>query len=124
MLNHVHMKFFSQYQEFKDVFEKKNANSLPKHPPYNYTIDLEEGAQPPFEAIYNFSQDKLTVLHEYIDKNFKKGFIQHSKCLVSAPIFFIKKKDDFLRMCVNYCGLNQLTIKSWYPLPLISILLD
>jgi len=27
-------------------------------------------------------------------------------------------------MCVNYCGLNQLTIKNRYPLPLISGLLD
>jgi hypothetical protein len=27
-------------------------------------------------------------------------------------------------MCVNYCGLNQLTIKNRDPLPLISGLLD
>ncbi len=26
--------------------------------------------------------------------------------------------------CVDYCGLNRLTIKNWYPLPLISELLD
>jgi hypothetical protein len=114
----------SQYQEFKNVFEKKNVNSLPKHRAYNCTTDLEEGAQPPFEPIYNLSQDKLATLHEYIEENFKRGFIQHSKSQVSVPIFFIKKKDDSLRMCVDYCGLNQLTIKNQYPLPLISRLLD
>jgi hypothetical protein len=27
-------------------------------------------------------------------------------------------------MCVDYCGLNWLTINKWYPLPLISRLLD
>jgi hypothetical protein len=33
----------SQYKEFKDVFEKKNVDTLLKHRPYDYTIDLEEG---------------------------------------------------------------------------------
>ncbi len=27
-------------------------------------------------------------------------------------------------MCINYHELNRLTIKNWYPLPLISRLLD
>jgi hypothetical protein len=33
-----------QYQEFKDVFEKKNVNTSSKHWSYDYAIDLEEGA--------------------------------------------------------------------------------
>jgi len=55
------------------VFEKKNANTLPKHRPYDYTIDLEEGVQPPFRPIYNLSQNELAALCEYFDKNLKKG---------------------------------------------------
>jgi hypothetical protein len=65
----------SQYKEFKDVIEKKNVDTLPKHCPYDYTIDLEDGTQYPFESIYNLSQDELIVLHEYIDENLKKGSI-------------------------------------------------
>ncbi len=68
-----------QYQEFKDVFEKKNANTLPKHRLYDYTIDLVEGAQLPFGPIYNLSHDELVVLHGYIDENLEKKFIRHSK---------------------------------------------
>jgi hypothetical protein len=41
-----------------------------------------------------------------------------------CPILFVKKKDGSLRMCVNYHGLNQLTIKNRYFLPLILGLLD
>jgi hypothetical protein len=59
----------SQDQEFKDVFEKKNVDTLSKHQPYNCAINLVEGKQPPFKPIYNLSQDKLVVLHEYIDEN-------------------------------------------------------
>jgi hypothetical protein len=83
----------SQYHEFKDVFEKKNVNTLPKHQLYDYTIDLHlEIMQPPFGPIYNFSQDKLIAFRENIDENSKNGLIRHSKSLVGASILFVKKK--------------------------------
>ncbi len=97
------------------MFEKNNANTLPKHRPYNCNIDLEEKTQPPFEPIYNLSQDELIALREYINEIFKKRFIQHSKFLTSAFILFIKKTYGSLRMCVNYNGLDRLTIKKSVP---------
>ena len=36
----------------------------------------------------------------------------------------MRKKDGSLRMCVDYCGLNKITVKNRYPLPLISGLFD
>jgi hypothetical protein len=49
-----------------------------------------------FGPIYNLSQNKLVVFCEYIDENFEKGFIQHSKFLAGALILFVKKKDGSL----------------------------
>ena len=40
------------------------------------------------------------------------------------PVLFIKKKDGFLQLCVDFHGLNKITKKDQYPLPLISDLLD
>ena len=37
---------------------------------------------------------------------------------------FIKKKDDSLRMCIDYRLLNSVTIKNKYPLPRIDDLFD
>ena len=37
---------------------------------------------------------------------------------------FVPKKDSGLRLCVDYRGLNQITIKDRTPLPLISKTLD
>jgi len=34
------------------------------------------------------------------------------------------KKDGKLRMCIDYCALNKITIKNNYPLPYIDDLLD
>lgn len=114
----------SQYQDYQDVFEKKNADILPEHRPYDCSIDLKEGTQPPFGPIYSLSQDELAELKTYIDENLAKNFIRHSKSPAGAPILFVKKKDGSLRMCVDYRGLNKITIKNRYPLPLISGLLD
>jgi hypothetical protein len=114
----------SQYKEFKNVFKKKNVDTLPKHRPYDYTTNLEEGAQPPFMSIYNLSHYEIPTFCEYIDENLEKGFIRHSKSLANAPILFVKKKDEFLQICVDYHGLNRLTINNQYLLPLILGLLD
>jgi hypothetical protein len=113
-----------KYSEFADVFSKENADILPEHRPYDCPIDLQENAQPPFGPIYNLSQPELKALREYIDENLAKGFIRHSKSPAGAPILFVKKKDGSLRLCVDYRGLNALTIRNRYPLPLIPQLLD
>jgi hypothetical protein len=36
----------------------------------------------------------------------------------------VKKKDQSLRICIDYQSLNAVTIKNKYPLPLIDILFD
>jgi hypothetical protein len=87
-------------------------------------IDLEEGVQPLFGPIYNLSQDKLVILHEYINENIEKRFIRHSKSPIGALILIVKKKDGSLGMCVDYHGLNQLTIKNRYFILLILRLLN
>jgi len=40
------------------------------------------------------------------------------------PVFFIGKKDRGKRMVMNYCNLNNQTVKNNYPLPLITELID
>lgn len=41
-----------------------------------------------------------------------------------APVLFVKKKDSSLRLCVDYRGLNKITRKDHYPIPLVTNLLD
>jgi uncharacterized membrane protein YvbJ len=36
----------SQYKDYKNVFKKKNVDILPKHQPYDCTIDFKKGVQP------------------------------------------------------------------------------
>ena len=64
------------------------------------------------------------MLKTYIEINLANGFIKPSKSPAGAPILFIRKKDDSLRLCVDYRGLNNLTIKNRYLLSLIGESLD
>jgi len=93
---------------------------LPEHRQYNCTIDLQEKIQPPFDPIFNLSQNKLLALKDYIEENIAKNFIQYSKSLVGTLILFVKKKDKFLQMCIGYCRLNKVTVNNRCPLSLIS----
>lgn len=113
-----------EYHQYLDVFDKKSANMLPEHRSFDHHIPLEEGKNPPFGPIYNLSEKELEALCEYLDENLKKGFIRLSKSPAGAPILFVKKKDGSLRMCIDYWGINKITIKNRYPLPLITELLD
>lgn len=38
--------------------------------------------------------------------------------------FIVKKKDESVRMCINYRELNKVTVKNKYPLPRIDDLFD
>ncbi len=112
------------YSEFKSVFEKANADQLPPHRDYDLDIPLVPGKQPPFGPIYSLSLAETHALREYLDDNLQKGFIRHSKSPAGAPILFVKKKDGSLRLCVDYRGLNSITVKNRYALPLIPDLLE
>ena len=82
------------------------------------------GPSPPFGPIYGLSEPELEALRGYIDENLARGSIRHSKSPTGAPILFLKKKDGLLRLCVDYRGLNRVTIRNRYPLPLIPELPD
>ena len=66
----------------------------------------------------------VTTLREFIDENTRTGLIRPSKSPCGAPVLFVKKKDGSLRLCVDYWGLNRITHKDRYPIPLIMDLLD
>ena len=112
----------SKYDDFGDVFEKKNVDRLPEHRPYDYPIDLQEVVNPPFGPIYGLSELELLALRTYLDENLEKGFIQPSKSPTGAPILLVEKERWLL--CADYRGLNKITVRNRYLLPLIPELLD
>jgi len=113
-----------EYHQYLDVFSRVKADKLPPHRTYDHQIPLEEGKSPPFGPIYSLSEHELKTLRGYLEENLAKGFISPSDSPAASPILFVKKKDGSLRLCVDYRGLNRITIRNRCPLPLIDELLD
>ena len=113
-----------EYAEFADVFDTEKAEMLPEHAAHDHAIDLFPEKQPPHRPIYSLSPKELEVLRNYLQENLKRGWIRPSKSPAGAPILFVQKKDGSLRLCVDYRGLNEITIKNRHPLPLVQESLD
>ena len=113
-----------KYDEFTDVFEKKKADRLPEHRPYDCAINFKDdiGALP-YKKVYKLSLTEQDVLRQYIDDNLRRGFIRHSKSPLGSPVLFVKKKDHTLRLCVDYRAVNHITKKEPYPIPAIDTIL-
>ncbi|XP_063800275.1 uncharacterized protein LOC134968692, partial [Pseudophryne corroboree] len=113
------------------LFAKTLANRLTGmishlvHPDqWDCPIDLVPGKVPPRGRTYPLSLPETHSMEEYIKENLAKGFIRPSSSPAGAGFFFVKKKDGGLRPCIDYRGLNDITIKNRYPLPLITELFD
>ena len=122
--NALHQALPEAHHEFMDVFSKSKGTTLPPRRPYDHKIKLEDSATPPFRPIYSLSEVEQLALHQFLDENLANHFIRPSQSPSGTPILFIKKKDGLLRLAVDYRGLNRITRKDRYPLPLIPDLLD
>jgi len=115
----------SDYHDFLDVFSKSKADKPPDYnPQFDHHIEIEEGKHPPLGPIYSTSEVEAEALRDFLKENLDRGFIRQSQSSCGAPVLFAKKKDGSLRLCVDWHGLNAITKKDRYPLPLIPNLLD
>ena len=108
------------HHDLKEVFNKAKATSLPPHCPFDCPIDLLPGSMPSRGRLYSLSEPERQAMKEYIDSSLRAGIIRPSSSPAGAGFFFVEKKDKSLHPCIDYRGLNDVTVKNRYPLPLIS----
>jgi hypothetical protein len=109
--------------EYPDVF----PNELPGMPPdrdIEFVIELQPGSAPISKRPYRMPPAELTELKKQLQELLDKGFLCLSTSPWGCPSLFVKKKDESLRLCVDYRPLNVITIKNKYPLPRIDVLFD
>ena len=72
-----------------------------------------------YKSLYNLSQTKLSKLRRYLKDSFQKNWIRYSIFSAKASIFFMSKKNNELRLYVDYRDLNTIIIKNRYFFSLI-----
>jgi hypothetical protein len=113
----------STFRDFVHRFGNQllEPDSLPPNREDNHKITItEDNKIPPWRPINTLSEFELATLKDWIKTNIDRGFITHSRSPFGANILFAKKKDGSLRICVDYRGLNNITIKDRTPLPNIK----
>jgi hypothetical protein len=73
---------------------------------------------------YKMTPKELAELKVQLNELLDKGYICPSSSPWRYPALFVKKKYQYLRLCVAYWPLNAVTVKNKYPLPRIDILFD
>jgi hypothetical protein len=99
---------------------------LPGMPPdrdIEFAIELQPGTTPISKRPYRMPPTELAELKKQLQELLDKGFIRPSTSPWGCPALFVKK-DGSLRLCIDYCPLNAMTIKNKYPLPRIVVLFD
>jgi hypothetical protein len=109
--------------EFPDVFPE-DLLGLPPERDVEFVIELKPDTAPISKRSYRMPPNELAELKIQLQDLLDKGFIRPSSSPWGCPAIFVKKKDQTLRMCVDYRPLNEVTIKNKYPLPRIDILFD
>ena len=67
---------------------------------------------------------QMEEVRQHIDKLVKQNVIRKSTSPYAAPVVLVRKKDNSLRLCVDYRQLNASTVKDAYPLPRIDEALE
>jgi hypothetical protein len=87
--------------EFPDVFPE----DLPGMPPdrdVEFTIELQPGTSLISRRPYKMTPKELAELKVQLKELLDKGYIHLSSLPWGCQTLFVKKKDQSLRLCVNY----------------------
>jgi len=91
---------------------------------WDHAIDLKETFKPQKGRIYPLFKNEREEVQNFMEDQLRKGYIRLSKSPQMSLVFFVGKKDRSKQMVIDYCNLNDQTVKNNYLLPLITELID
>ena len=107
-----------KFAKFIPIMTTEAAMKLPKHSHYDHEIIFKEGTTPPSGPIYALNETELEELRKFLKRMTEMGAVRPSKSSCSSPMLFVPKGHGRgLRLCIDYRGINKITIPNRYPLP-------
>lgn len=97
---------------------------LPPHRQFDHQIVLKDGSQPTCLRPYRYGALQKDVIEKLTQELLDAGVIQCSHSPFSTPVVLVRKKDNSWRMCIDYRGLNSITVKDKFPIPVIEEFLE
>jgi len=113
-----------RFLKWRKVFRKVESERMPIRKVWDHTIDLKETFKLRKGRIYPLSKNEREEVQNFVEDQLRKRYIRPSKSPQMSPVFFVGKKNGSKRMVMDYCNLNDQTVKNNYLLPLITDLID
>jgi hypothetical protein len=95
---------------------------MPPDQDVEFVIELQPGTAPIFRRSYKMTPKELAELKVQLNELLDKGYIRSSSSPWGCLVLFVKKKDQSLRLCIDYRSLNAVTVNNKYQLSRIDIL--
>ena len=105
-------RLFELLKNYKNCFDLKNAKTFLEYENKDHVIDLILDAKSLYELLYILFKTELNILKDYLLKNLILSRIRKFTSRASASMFFVFKKDNNFRFCIDYKELNVLIIKN------------
>ncbi|XP_015123819.1 uncharacterized protein LOC107045921 [Diachasma alloeum] len=105
-----------ELKKFKDV---QGPTHLIEH-----HIRLKPGTEPIKFRYTPKNPAMMKIMHDEVDKMLAGGVIEPSESSWNSPVVLVKKKNKEYRFCIDYCKINEVTVKDAYPLPHVNTMLD
>ena len=100
--------------EFPDVFLKE-LPGIPLEREVDLAIEIVPRTVPLSRAPYRMAPAELKELKVQLQELLDKGFVRPNVSPWGSLVLFVKKKDDTLRMCIDYRQINKVIVKNKYP---------
>jgi hypothetical protein len=97
---------------------------MPPDKDVEFIIELQPGTASISRWPYKMTPKELAELKVQLNELLDKGYIHPIFSPWDRPALFVMKKDQSLRICVDYRSLNAVTVMNKYPLLRIDILFD
>ena len=111
-------------KDYETILREELSPQMPLVRSMDHEIPLKSDMPSSFKGIFRLSQYELRELKQQLDQLLRDGKIRSSTSLYDVSILFAKKKNDKLRIYIDYRALNFQTIQNRYALPRIDELFD
>jgi hypothetical protein len=114
----------AEYHDLYEAFLPQEVDAMPLTHSYDHKIELVPGSTTLFLRNRQLSPMELRVLKRWLHDNLAKGFIRLSQSSATSPILLAQQPRGGVRICMDYRGINNVTMQSRYSIPLCKETLD
>jgi hypothetical protein len=88
------------------------------------TVIVLSDEVPVYQRLRRLAPREKAAVDQQVEEWLREGIIQHNYSDYASPVVLVNKKNETLRLCIDYRALNKKIVRDRYPLPIIDEQID